>query len=291
MFASARRFRAFGLAAGVLAAGCKLDLSYEGAVPACTPGSCPIGFECVDERCVPPGGTGDAGDDVGDADPGASDAPIAAIDCEEPGVILCDNFEDASLDPRWTPLVSNGTVAPDTTYAFDGQGALYLHTNSIAASGYAQAQVFANDTFGDDVFVRAFYYFPVATYTPSVNLLSATQNVSPYAGTSVALTGGDFYTFNNIPPSPVTTTSGVAMPIGQWVCVEYQVHIGNPGTVRVWVDGGAIEALTASQDTEASPRQSNVLFGLELGSGSAHPAFDAWVDHVVVAGRRIGCSD
>ncbi|HTE55360.1 MAG TPA: hypothetical protein VK698_31115 [Kofleriaceae bacterium] len=70
-----RTLRLVALAAGLVLAGCFVDVSLSDSRLVCSDGDCPRGFECVEERCVPDGqGGADAGDPAADA----SDGPIVA---------------------------------------------------------------------------------------------------------------------------------------------------------------------------------------------------------------------
>lgn len=78
--------------------GCKVDVDFNNTRFRCADGSCPDGYECVEEVCVVidgPGGDGGAGPDGGGGGP---DGAVALVPCDEqfgaaPGYELC--AEDA----------------------------------------------------------------------------------------------------------------------------------------------------------------------------------------------------
>ena len=101
--------------AGLVLAGCFVDVDLGGSRLQCSDGRCPDGFECIDALCVADGqgGANDAGADEADAAPqpdaapepdGAPDgappdAPLPSA-CDEqygraPGYVLCEEDQDS----------------------------------------------------------------------------------------------------------------------------------------------------------------------------------------------------
>src|SRR5579863_1890109 len=61
---------------------------------------------------------------------GGGDAPLSTA-CTG---FICDDFEGATLDPRWNIATSFGTGELDTTRAHSGVQSVHLTTNAIASS-------------------------------------------------------------------------------------------------------------------------------------------------------------
>jgi hypothetical protein len=89
------------IAAATTAAGCLLDIDFDGTRFSCQDGVCPDGYSCVESTCVAESTTGDAGaraDAAGQADAAGADAS-ALPTCDEqfgaaPSYTLC--LEDAT---------------------------------------------------------------------------------------------------------------------------------------------------------------------------------------------------
>lgn len=84
------------IAAATLAAGCLLDIDFDGTRFSCEDGACPAGYSCVQSMCVVESAGGDAGagaDAAGQADAAPPDASGLAT-CDEqfgaaPSYTLC----------------------------------------------------------------------------------------------------------------------------------------------------------------------------------------------------------
>jgi hypothetical protein len=86
----------------------------------------------------------------------------------------------------------------------------------------------------------------------------------------------------------VSTTQ---MPTRRWACLEYEVHVGTSGTIRVWLDDGATPVLGVAEDITPSPPIAKVGIGLRADDVMNDQAgVDLWIDEVAIADTRIGCT-
>ncbi len=79
----------FVVVGGVLAGGCtgcSFEADYSAGGFACTDGRCPSGLTCVNETCVDPA-TLDGGNDGPGDGADATDGPMAALTCADPGIV------------------------------------------------------------------------------------------------------------------------------------------------------------------------------------------------------------
>jgi hypothetical protein len=141
-------------------------------------------------------------------------------------------------------------------------------------------------------FVRVYMFLPAPAPTDdSPRIIGALQPASPYEGVAVNLENGRFTTFNSIPSGTLFKTSTTALPTNQWACVEWEVMVGTPGYMKLWLNGVEVTALGVSQDTEVVPAMSQVVLGYYFAGPPVNlPARDLWIDEVIVDGARIGCA-
>jgi len=241
--------------------------------------------DASDTGVVPEAGD-DAGDDVVDDGGGTeADAPLAADDCADAGVYLCDGFEQGLAPSLWegAPPNANVTLSVDSTRAHRGRFSLRLHADPVDASPTGGAIGHKAPLPSPDVYARLFLYVP-AQDPHVVNLVY----VAPSDGGSdefLALDGTQLQLVFNPPFMAQTAVKSVGA--GKWVCAEWHVHGGNAevGELDVSQDGVKVATL-AGLPTNLSFG----VFALEFQTYDtiANP-IDYWIDDLYVDTKPVGC--
>lgn len=217
------------------------------------------------------------------------DAPLGGgpSRCLAAGVLFCDGFEFGL--GLWTPQLTGGQAAPDTTRAYRGTFSLHAHVDAVSQSGPVKAVEQHYQSLPADVFVRMFVYLPSPFPPSSPAFVDVLGGSSPYAG--VQLRGQ--------PPGVVAATayngptddwqSATPMPLDQWTCLEIESD-GPSQTFRAWLDDVPLTDLTLTFPSALPP-----LGTVQVGLGYFTPsvpqgASDVWIDEVAVDGSRIGCA-
>jgi hypothetical protein len=219
----------------------------------------------------------------------ASCAPLAPSSCPD-NVALCEGFEGTATGPAWslaTPL--DATIAIDDECAYRGKQSEHVHTDAVGAGGSAVAGIYETtvDPTLPQRFVRAFIYVADPAPVNALRLLQVSQNAAPpnmtlavkLAGTSLSLPGA-------------TNGTDAIFPTDRWVCLEWEIGLGAPGTLQLWMDDGA-DAISVAQDTtQAAPPLSRILVGAGGYSSVVgdEPAHDLWIDEVIIDSERVGCA-
>ncbi len=204
---------------------------------------------------------------------------------------ICDGFEDATLNARWTQDTSGGTFTLDKSRFYRGSQSLHMHA---AASPNAGTDPFCNLvannlTLSGTAYVRAFFYFPSANYPGAfnqvLNFADATTN-----GTAFATKNG--YPVLNDYSSPVSYAESTTkpLPMDQWVCLALSVsQSGTTGPVKLFIWDAEVTDVTFAN--AATPTMTHVYLGLDwVGNPAAFPATDVWMDEVVINDSPVSCS-
>ncbi len=227
-------------------------------------------------------GTGGAG---GGLDPTSCDSRGA--DSCPGGVLFCDDFEATTLEAAWTVDQMNGTIGVGSACKYRGERALHAQLATLASNVTGRADVsesVSGEPLPGNQFIRAMVRVNSPDPGGSIRLIEVHQ---PSPGTNVVhlvWTAGQL---------SVTAVSGavpsgtVALPMDRWVCVEWQLQEGTPGTARVWLDGAGTPALEGSLG--ASDLKSVVLGAQTTDHANALGTSEVWFDDLVVSSTRAGC--
>jgi hypothetical protein len=243
-------------------------------------------------------------------------------------VLLCEDFEKASIDSStWTLSTwGMGSATLDATRAARGSRSLHINQPAAVSSVVLQeTKTFAAT--GNHFFGRLFLYFDKAI--PALtscaggckNLVhwtavTAQGNYTQGGGSQrlgVRSIGGinqellvniDYGGGSEVGLGDKNQPSGYermdASREKQWMCLEFEyVGQGESAEIRVWWDGREHPALhysTANRGEKGEvwriPTYDTLEFGFEHYQPYAQfvSGFDAWLDEIVVDDQRIGCA-
>jgi len=231
---------------------------------------------------------------------------FGASRCASAGVMLCDDFESGTLDPRWK-IVGTPPVI-DTLQAARGSHALHVHLNANGPSYIKETQTFP--ALAGNYYARAFIYF---THLPTTGMTYAhwTAFASTTSIGEIRISGqyqngvnrfgvgtdsgsnpggtGDWTTNDNDPAGAPR-----AVPIGEWACIEWQHDSANDVT-RFWWDATEHPSLMTTASKHGGntnpyliPDITAAWFGWQEYQTSTQE-FELWVDEIAIDAQRIGC--
>ncbi|MGZ3425413.1 MAG: hypothetical protein ACXVCV_02135 [Polyangia bacterium] len=188
----------------------------------------------------------------------------------------------------WSQTTNNGTAAIDNTRAFRGKSSL---RSSILASGIntsphatiSQTKIFP--VIGA-LYARVWVYFPsplAPQFEQFLNFTDAGTTGISVATDSGAVTLDDY-------AGGVYQKSMTKLPLDRWVCVQFDMtQAGATGNVDVSIDG---KQLTDLPQVAPTPTAVQVILGIDFNSNSAAvPAYDAWLDELILDNKPIACTD
>ena len=230
--------------------------------------------------------------------------------CAQADVLLCEDFEGASLDQSTWSIVGTAPVLDDLQAA-RGSKALHITRTGSGASYLRATKSFplANNTY----YGRMFVYFKSLPSPPALSYAHWTIAAASGTGTSGEIRiGGQLFSGKNwfgvgtdSQGSPTGTGDWTnsdrdpnddprAVPLNEWICLEW-MHQGNTNETRFYWDGVEHPSLYTSSTVHGGNNQPYILptfrelwIGWDLYQGSAQ-TFEMWIDEVAIDTRRIGC--
>jgi hypothetical protein len=227
--------------------------------------------------------------DLAGVDLAGGDASVASL-C--PGTFkICDGFETATLDARWTSDLHGGTITVDTSRAYRGASSLHLHTDAAATAGFtpfANLVTYSTLPYTTTAYARAWFFFP-SNYSSEFNQV---LNFSESTGQGVAFaTAGGHPILNDYStPNSYMQSATVTLPTNQWVCLSLSLsQTGTSGTVKQLVND--VEVSDTTFASAATPAMDHIYLGLDwVGNPASFPATDLWMDEVVINDSPVGCA-
>jgi hypothetical protein len=219
------------------------------------------------------GGTGGGGIDP------TSCMSRGAFTC--PAALFCDGFDEVAFKPAWSVDTSNGTITDADSCPYRGTRSAHSQLTALSSGVKGHAQITEVDSgTPSEVFIRVFarvdsadamanHILTVMPPSPSTDALFL------YYGSGNLAVGG----------TVATPTATHAFPLGQWVCVEWQLTTGN--MMHVWLDGADV---IDGDDNLAQLER--VILGLDVEdhSNAITGTTDLWLDDLVVSTSRVGCN-
>jgi hypothetical protein len=252
-------------------------------------------------------GSGDACDTqadqgVGDLTPPGDlgDGGVPAS-CATAGVRLCEDFESGVLNAaRWTKVIENtASVDIDATFAYRGTHSLKAHLGGAMLNGQAAAMISHRMSFPrDPLHARMFVFVPVSAPLASLQMVRFDQDSNPFGGLGLELTENRKLTNYdyNFPVKHFTDESATVVPLGQWVCIEWQVapvaqaDAGASGITKVFVDGTELVDQRMSGIFVGPGPLELAVFGLDSVVSSPVSAPEMWIDEIAMDDKPIGCN-
>lgn len=246
---------------------------------------------------------------MGCGDPDAPDTNLPGTGpgtrmCGVEGVLLCDDFEQASAggapDPAsWQVEVFNqqGSISIDNTQAHSGSKSVHVigtGTDSYRSVLFTTTKPFPpqNNQFYARVFMRSkngmgeehsTYFGAGSVDNQRIVRIGFQQYVLEanliHPGTEYEVMSGPWG----------EPSKGVQLPAGQWHCVE-TFFDGKAHELRVWFDGTEVTGLHTTDWDKGlktwSPQYGKAFFGFETYHAEQD---EVWYDDIIIGTQRIGC--
>lgn len=237
-------------------------------------------------------GTGGDPSDGGATDGTGGDAPgdVGDVPACPAGVQICETFEEG-ISAVWN-VDTMATL--DTTRAHRGAGSMRIHTAAFAANDESYQSIFQGETIvanPSTFYVRTWFWLS-ALPAPGNGLELITAERPGQAGDYVFLFDDSTHIYTQFGnDSKITST----VPVGAWFCLVWKVVRSTTatGSLELTGDLGTVLLPNVVTDSAASP-----MTLLTIGAGfsasntpSAQPAFDIWIDDVIVDDGPISCTD
>jgi len=196
----------------------------------------------------------------------------------------CDGFE-TTFDPFWKgPAFDHGTVKVDGARWFRGNQSIHFHTDPVDM-GFVFATL-VESVFAPSVLnMRAFVWKPKDFDNTTAAIMLYEQDAA--AGNKQIALNLDSQTvsvFDGVVEPAYLKPAQERLPEDTWLCLEWQVTVGNPGNYKVFLGDKLI--LSDSVNTMPSPGFTQVAIG--LGSSINQPR-ELWMDEVMIDNKMIGC--
>lgn len=221
------------------------------------------------------------------ADGGTIDGAAACA-----AAIVCDDFERSTWDPFWNDLSpKDGSITIDRTKAHRGTSSLHFHTPAHPANVASELSFGHTPFTRSEFYLRAFVFIPDDAPPPRGENLVSLSKVDGSSGLLVNRTSNLLVATWGPPTGYEQVGTDGIFSVGAWDCLEVHVAVGAGGApkVEIWL-----------RDTEypigfKSPINldpiGSVSIGINIPSTSAPlPAYDLWLDDVIVDTVRVGCA-
>jgi len=243
--------------------------------------------------------TGDEPDPTDTADGSTGDEPEpSGLGCEgRDDLLLCDDFEDGSVDGSlWNVIEDNGVeVSVDEDFSYHGGGALRISLPSANAARGGLVHTAAFPVPDNHFFGRAWFYVgPTAPQTHSAALAATGQLDGAAARYRLDSNGGRFnsrYTHNpTVEQHGGLKKFGYDVPVEQWLCIEWE-YDGPGSSMRYWMDGEEVVEMTVTAESEEQEWVAPIFDSFEIGwrTYQAAEPTDVYWDAMALASTRIGC--
>lgn len=251
----------------VVAAGCG-RLGFDGAAPS-------DGAVDADDSDI--GGPGD-------------DAP-QEVTCS-PAFDICDGFEDGLDTALWTV---HPAATLDTSFAHRGNNSIRIHTDAFGAGQQSYRMISETRTLAANptaFWVRGWFY---------LSALPAGGNGMELITAQRPGNEGDYvFVFRNRTTvysqySGASREAPAPAPVGSWFCAVFEIvrSTTTNGSLALTGDLPAIDLNDTATDSATQPMVV-VTLGAAFSSANvsdAQPAFDLWIDDVIVHRAPVSCSD
>lgn len=205
---------------------------------------------------------------------------------------ICDGFESGVNTALWT-LATGATL--DTTFAHRGSASIRIHTPAFNANENSYTSIFESQTLASGVqtfWVRAWFY---------LSALPAGGNGMELITAERPGNEGDYVFLFRDRTSVYAQYSGATRevmqpaPVATWFCAVFKVvrDTASAGSLDLGGDLPAMNLDSTQTDSATQPMQIVTLGAGFAGPNvlDAQPAFDLWIDDVIIHRASVTCSD
>ncbi|HSD89566.1 MAG TPA: hypothetical protein VLB44_18675 [Kofleriaceae bacterium] len=231
------------------------------------------------------------GSTIGGDGPGVGgDGDAASVVCPI-GLDLCDGFEAGIDTTTWT-VDTNVTL--DTTFAHRGSASIHVHMPAFGANSgsYQTMSETKTITNGATTFwIRGWFWLgALPALGNGMELITAERPGS--AGDYVFVFADSTHVYSQFGGASVTTAT--TMPVGSWFCAIFKVARSTSSSGSLELSGDAPSLVLANTKTDAAQAMTTINIGIGFASSNnpvAQPAFDLWIDDVIVHSSAVTCAE
>lgn len=216
----------------------------------------------------------------------------AAATCP-PSVLLCDLFDDTFDTVIWDD--NSGTFNVDTTVARRGASSLRFSIATTPAN--TQVGSYISHT-GPEIgtatalWIRAWFRLSaLPAATNALEIMAVQRNGA--LGNFVFVRSDNTELYHQI--DFANGAAGVAPPVNTWFCLAWKLTFATTNTGSSEVTSDVLPAFSITNSTtQTSPAMDNVGFGPFFANNNVdvmQPAFDVWVDDIIVDDALVTCAD
>lgn len=205
---------------------------------------------------------------------------------------ICDGFETGVDTTLW--MLDPGATL-DTAFAHRGGASIRIHTNAFGPNQSSYTSIVESRTLANDpmtFWVRAWFY---------LSTLPAGENGMELITAERPGNAGDYVFVRRTRTSVYAQYDGgvrdamAAAPTATWFCAVFKVvrDSGSAGSLELFGDLPALTLDSAQTDSATQPMQV-VTLGAGFSASNvldAQPAFDLWIDDVIIHSAPVTCSD
>jgi hypothetical protein len=235
---------------------------------------------------------------------------FGASRCAQANVALCEDFESGAVDTNVWQVVGTTPVVDGVQKARGGK-ALHITQHGNGVSFLRETKTFPAPN--NDYFGRAFYYFAKMPSPPGMTF----SHWTIVAGSGTNVTGeirvGGFLQNGQLTFGVGTDSGGAAdgtgdwttldddpkgnpeaIPLNQWVCVEWS-HKGSTNETRFYwdaVEHGSLHTTPTVNGGNGKPYYLPTFDEVWIGWAeyqTSSQTFEMWVDEIAIDGDRVGC--
>jgi hypothetical protein len=206
---------------------------------------------------------------------------------------LCEDFEGGAIGAAWTV---DPTVTVDSTLAHRGTHSARMHMNADAIGQYEAGHIFETATLSpvpNETWVRAYVRLgALPTGTNALELLSIQHAGGGPAGEYTFVRQGLFEIY--VAPALATVTTSTSPATNAWYCLIFHVVFSTTNSGSLDLSGDAAAGISGTTTNDSTTPVDSLGVGPYLAGpnvADAQPAFDVWVDDVIVHHTAVTCAD
>jgi hypothetical protein len=198
-----------------------------------------------------------------------------------------DGF-DGTISSSWHQRAENGSTLAVDTKAYRGSGSLLITANTGSVA-WEQVDL-ERPSSQSPLYARAFVWMPstatlaTSSHTQLMTYHDSQDSPFPLAALALSSTFRVAADVQDWTSTPMSASASTAMPLDQWVCLEWTVRFDQSPTVAVSQAGAPAAAISPSP-------LANPLNVWSIGFAGAPPGsvLSFWIDEVALDTQPIGC--
>jgi len=207
-------------------------------------------------------------------------------ECETPGALICESFEDPLLAEYGVAMNGEGLLALQDCVVFEGKTALARH--SVDDLGATVRMPLPVPYSSGSIHLRARIYISPDKALPAEVTLFALRPQSDFSDDQISIRfNGEGHYSLQVGKTEVASSEPGLVEQGSWVCLEAALDLSGLGQGSLSIDGKEVLRLMGAQLPDGVDGYNiATVFG---GVSNPEGYFEMVVDDYVLATQPIGC--